>query len=237
MKHGPFIPLQGPTGEKPKAPCVAGWQSPGYSGYRDWQLGAADRDADEWYGLRCDGLVVIDCDNVAAARAWQKIVGENSGTYVRLTPRGFHFIYAWTPGSPEGPSVGVLPDIDIRAGSGSQIVFYAPGYKDLGSSWDSVRPFEPSWLPQRKTQVTTDVDEWAEIPHGRGNAVMVAFAGTFRKQGMDERTIRTVLNGINRLCMTEAPMSREAVAAIAHSVCRYAPEPFIGEIEVDDTGS
>lgn len=236
MPQGPFIPLQGPNGQTPKAPSVAGWQSPGYEGCGDPRFKTYRENL--WYGLRCDGLVVIDCDTPEAAKAWRdrSDPSRRFGTYVRKTPRGFHFLYRseGVEGAPTAPAVGVLPDIDIRAGAGSQIVFHAPGYVDLGSTWDDIRFFDPKWLPAPKPRAA-DGEGWSEMPHGRGNVTMTAIAGALRKQGMDERTIRTILMGVNKLTMTESPMPREDVALIARSVCRYEPDPDVGDIEVDES--
>lgn len=130
-----WLPLQGEGGERPKAPAAAGWQSPSYQGIDPATF-------EGWVGLRCDGLVVIDCDNVEAAERWEKHVGGVAGVWCRKTPRGFHYIYEWTPGSPEGPSVDVFGNgsgIDVRAGRTSQIVFKAPGYKTLAANSLSAR--------------------------------------------------------------------------------------------------
>ena len=70
------------------------------------------------------------------------------------------------------------------------------------------------------------------MPRGRGNITMTAIAGALRKQGMAEKPIRIILNGINKLTMTEAPMSTDEVALIARSVCRYEPDPDV-EFEVE----
>lgn len=234
IPKGPFIPLQGPNGQTPKAPAVQAWASPGYEGIRIHDpLTLA---TGEWYGLRTDGLVVIDCDSQVAGRHWLTKCGQRGAlTYVRKTPRGFHFIYSWTQGSPIGPAASVLPSIDVREGRGSQIVFYADGYKDVGdSSWNDVKPFDPSWLPEsaQRSCLGDGEDGWEEMPRGRGNVTMTAIGGALRRQGMAEKPIRVILAGINRLTMTEAPMSVDEIALIARSVCRYEPDPDV-EFEVE----
>lgn len=220
-----WIPLQG-SGQRPKAPAVNGWASPGYQGVT-W---AAHCSGPNWVGLRCDGLVVVDCDTLPAGKAWRDRAdpGRTSPGYVRRTPRGLHFIYSWSVGSPTGPAVGVLPDIDIRASAGSQIVFHAPGYRDLTAP-EEILPFNPHWLPLRVTRngPESETEGWTEMPHGRGNNTLTAIAGAMRKQGMAEKPIRTILMGINKLTMTEKPMPADDVALIAHSVCRYKPQPDI----------
>lgn len=125
-----WLPLQGEGGERPKAPAVAGWQSPSYQGVDPEKF-------DGWMGLRTDGLVVIDCDGEESAEFWQKHVGPKGivGTWVRKTPRGFHYIYPADSSSPTGPDVDIFkgqpPGIDLRVTNKSQIVFRAPGYKTI----------------------------------------------------------------------------------------------------------
>lgn len=222
-----WLPLQGEHGDRPKAPSVSGWQSEGYAG--------VDKDAEGWIGLRCDGLVVVDCDSMDAARAWAKRIGTTTKTWTRKTPRGYHFIYTWTPGSPTGPMVGVFPGTDIRAGRTSQIVFKAPGYRDFEADMGGPLPirFDPQWLPAQRELLSRSGEEWDEVPEGRGNNTMTAIAGALRRQGMSEETMYKILHGVNKLTMTRDPMPPDMIASIVHSVGRYTPDPDI-DIEVID---
>lgn len=92
--------------------------------------------------------------------------------------------------------------------------------------------FDPSWLPTQ-AQLIADADEWSEIPDGRGNITMAAFAGTMRKQGMAYPEMLKMLLLFNKVTMKSDPMPGEMVEQIARSVARYAPDPDI-EIELDD---
>ena len=188
-----------------------------------------------WCGLRCDGLVVIDCDNLASTKAWLMHIGLRLGhTWLRKTPRGFHFIYKQSAGSPDAPAAGIFPHVDVRAGRTSQIVFAAPGYKDL-TPRASVIAFNAAWMPSNYgVQVNHSDDEsWDEIPEGRGNNTMASFAGAFRKQGMSPPTIAKCLGAINRITMTDDPMPVEMIVEIAKSVGRYTPRPDI-DITVEE---
>jgi hypothetical protein len=220
-----YLPLQGPNGARPKAPKVAGWQSPSFEGISAWST-------DAWIGLRTDGLVVIDCDTPDAAIAWiERTQLPNGGTWVRKTPRGFHFIYRAVPGAPDGPLVGVFEHVDVRAGNASQIVFHATGYYDETPEV-ALADFEPTWLPPRSS-IARDADEWDEIPDGRGNNTMTALAGALRRQGASHEVMLKVLAAVNRLTMTRDPMPLEMIASIANSVSRYTPDPDI-DIVLDD---
>jgi hypothetical protein len=213
---------------------VGAWQSPGYQGFMLAGYTAADAEAGIWYGVRCDDWVVIDCDSDEAAQEWLKIDDAACPTWMRKTPHGQHFIYRWTEGSPTGPSAGIMPLVDIRAGRTSQIVFYAPGYSDITQP-SEIRSFRPEWLtgyaPERG--VERDDESWDEIPDGRGNNTMTAFAGVFRKQGMSLPAMAKCLGAINRICMTDDPMPVDMVVQIVKSVGRYAAKPDI-DIVVED---
>lgn len=229
-----YLPLQGPNGVRPKAPAVGAWQSPGYSGV---ELGTPE--ANTWIGMRCDGLVVIDCDSREAADYWLKQTGQlDTGTWVRRTPRGYHFIYLWTEGSPTAPAADVFgggSHVDIRAGRTSQIVYQAPGYEDVHNE-KNLAPFNPTWLPLDFAAATIDRSEsesWDEMPDGRGNNTMTAIAGAMRKQGMSALVIAKCLGAINKITMTTDPMPTEMIVLIAKSVSRYEARPDV-DIEFEE---
>jgi hypothetical protein len=232
-----WIPLQGPQGVRPKAPAVGAWQSPGYTGVSDALLKCRIEE-DNWYGLRCDGFVVIDCDSSEAADWWVHHVN-GAVTWERKTPRGWHFIYERHVTSPSGPAVDIFrghpAGIDIRAGRTSQIVFHAPGYYDV-SKRERIRPFDPAWLLGVGTVSSREStnEEWDEMPDGRGNNTMTALGGAMRKQGMSTPTIAKCLSAINRITMTRDPMPIEMVCEIAKSVGRYAARPDIDIELIDD---
>lgn len=216
----PYLPLK--PGEK--TPAVKGWAKPDYEGVEP--VGRV--------GLRADGLVIVDCDSVEAAKAWSDRIGcdpEAWPTYTVKTPRGFHFYYHWTDGSPMGPYAGVLPGIDIRSGMGSYVVCPpTPGYVEMGPN-DDVEDFDPSWLPERAP--TGDSEGWDEIPEGRRNATLASVGGVMRKQGASPEAIATYLHGLNNT-FCHPPLPSGEVVAIAHSVARYEPEPDVEIILLSD---
>jgi hypothetical protein len=237
--EGIYFPLQGPMGYRPKAPAVGAWQSPGYKGLTEESALVAHRlNRDDWFGLRCDGLVVIDTDEREKADWWVERTGPL--TWVRQTPRGVHFIYEQTEGSPDAPDTDIFgggSHVDIRAGRTSQIVYFAPGYGELTPP-STIKPFDPLWLPTGYTvgaqqRIQRDDEQWSEMPWGRGNNTMTAFGGAFRKQGMDAVTIAKCLGAINRITMTQRPMQLAEIVEIAKSVARYAALPDI-EIELEE---
>ena len=113
-------------------------------------------------------------------------------------------------------------------------MFAAPGYKDL-TPREWIHPFRPEWLPENfGTQIDRSEDEsWDEMPWGRGNNTMAAFAGAFRKQGMSPVTMAKCLGAINKITMTDKPMPRDEIAQIVMSVARYAAKPDVN-IEVEE---
>lgn len=214
-----YIPLRSGS----KVPATAGWNNPDYTGVEPKGRVA----------LRCDDLVVVDCDSDDAAEAWRKI---GAPTREIRTPRGWHFYYRWTPGSPTGPAVGVLPGVDIRAGIGSYVV--APptdGYTVVRDRKPAA--FRPNWLPERvESTVTADAEAWERIPEGRRNVTLTAFAGAFRRQGMSPKLILQVLRAFNEALVDQGtdPITDDELVTIVRSVSRYEPQPDL-DIEVEGT--
>lgn len=202
-----YLPLR-PNG---KLPGVAGWAELEYRGVAP--VGRV--------GRRCDELVVIDCDSRVAYEAWKQRNPNALKTYTVTTPRGFHLYYRWSPGAPTGPAVGVLPNIDIRAGSGSYVVCPpTPGYT---ADKCGLLPFDPSWLPTKERKRSAAGEEWATIPHGRRNSTLTSYAGMFRSTGMSAETIGKALAAVNELCC-DPPLDVFELGAIAKSVGRYKPK-------------
>lgn len=210
-----------------KAPAAAKWSSPTYKGI--------DPSKHARVGLRCDGLVVIDCDSALAAKQWRSRT-DNTPTREHSTPRGFHFFYTFTPGSPSTPSAGALPGIDVRAGRGSQVVFPpTDGYKVVKKNQPA--PFRPEWLPQTaSTTGSNEMLDWEVIPEGFRNDTLTAFAGAFRRQGMSPEMIYKALLGLNEgIC--EPPLAASEIETIVRSAARYEPQPDWSidiELETDD---
>lgn len=204
-----YIPLR--PGEK--TPSVNGWSSPEYQG--------VEHKPGDWHGMRCDGLVVVDFDSDEALAYGS----EMDRTLTVRTPRGLHLIYRHTPGSPEGPAVGVFPGVDIRAGRGSYIV--APDAPDriiLHSILPA--PFNPSWLPAARSGPSGVSQEWDRVGEGRRNNTLAAVGGALRKQGASATAIARALVVLNEILLEE-PLPREEVLQTAASIARYDPRPDV----------
>lgn len=215
-----YLPLQ----EGTKVPAVAGWADPDYPGVTP--------SPDGWFGLRCDGLVVMDFDTIEAARLWLE---DHPASRAVRTPRGIHIYYRWTPGSPDGPRVGVLPNTDVRAGRGSFVVVPpTPGYSQVDVPVEDFVDFDPSWLPNKVSTERLTGPGWTQVPQGQRNATLATVAGSLRKQGADRQVLRQVLHGMNR-SFCEPPLDPDEVDQIASSVSRYEPQPenSLTSIEVE----
>jgi hypothetical protein len=206
-----------------KEPAVGGWASPDYPG--------VEHSSGDWHGLRADALVIMDFDSAPARSLWWD--GDPAKDSLEIkTPRGWHVYYRWTPGSPEGPAVGVWPDVDVRAGRGSYVVApFAPGYEPV-QPVRPIAPFNPTWLPKAATQDVYTGLEWDRIPEGRRNHTLAAIAGTVRKQGGSPEAIGRAVAALNAVLLDE-PLGLEEVVLIARSVARYSPRPDI-LIEMED---
>jgi hypothetical protein len=194
-----------------KRPAVSGWAKEDYEG--------VSPRSGEWFGLRADGLVIIDCDSPEAVVLWRSLADHH--TYRVETPRGTHFYYQAMSDSPTGPHVGVMPGIDIRAGKGSYVVWEgAPGYH-AESPPKPVVPFDRTWLPEKlETQQKGTGETWEKIPEGRRNATLLAFGGSLRKQGMAPKPLAEALMAMNK-AYCEPALDTDEVIAIVKSVSRY----------------
>lgn len=219
----PFIPLVGPDQDKPaKSPAERGWASSEYRG--------VDRTYGGWVGMRCDDLVVVDCDNAEAAKAWTKAHPEP--TFVVKTPRGFHFYYEHL-GEPLGPHVAVVPGTDIRSGPGSYVVVPpTPGYEVVKQL--DMATYNPAWFKPRESKPESGDEGWTEVPEGQRNSMLASLGGMLRKQGADFTVIFATLLGFNE-SMCVPPLPRDEVRVIARSVAGYEPDPdlVLTDEEVD----
>lgn len=217
-----YLPLFGPDdpkGRSPKGVAASGWQLPGYKGVEPTVDG-------RWYGLRLDDYIVVDCDDEAAKDAWLSHVDMSiDHTMVRKTPHGWHFYYRRTIDVLHvRPQVlrSVSPKIDLKAGIGHQVVCLAPGYRTISPPGQDAGRFLASWVPaQQEVQIH---EEWSEMPEGIGDNSMISFAGTFRRWGMDQKTILKCLSAINASTMTNDPMPHSSLRRIARQAAKYSPE-------------
>jgi hypothetical protein len=208
-----WLPLTG------KQCFVEGWSSIGYQG-----IDPESYEGD--VGLRLDRYIVVDCDSPQAKEAWLKHIDQPmEHTWVRATPKGWHFFYRRTPesyGVKLGKIQGVHELIDLKGGMGHQVGFRGDGRWDLTSSV-TMMSFDPEWVPAADQREWAG-EEWSEMPEGMGDNSMIAFAGTFRRWGMDEATIAACLQGVNQVTMTTAPMPLKTIKRLARQAAKYNPE-------------
>lgn len=205
-----------------KACLVKGWSTLEYRGINP------DKPR-KWLGLRCDNLVVVDCDDQDAIDWWYDHVGVRSErqrrthTFTVKTKHGLHLYYIHTPGAPEASIIGrVHAKLDIKAGRGALVVVPpSPGYVELYDV--PMRVFDPRWLPSvTRANGTT---EFHEIPDGQGNNTMFSIACKLRQLGFSVVTIEDSLAAINPVVMRRDPMPSQTIEAIARSAGRYETSP------------
>lgn len=233
----------------PLIPLVAGTKKP-TKGARGWA--SPDFDYDQpWtglWGVRTDGIAVVDCDTQAAIVAW--LDHEEIGTptpYVVKTPRGAHFYYRL----PEAVIVRPGPlckDTDIKSGPGAYVVVPTGTvdgephpYQWAGDPWKGdleKLPLLPmsviaALLPASPPADASDHGGWDTIPEGRRNLTLTALAGAMRKQGAGANAIGLVVATVNqKLC--DPPIEIDEVITIVRSVMRYEPDPFESDAEAGD---
>ena len=217
-----YLELWGPNdlGKNPKAPKASGWADDNYKG--------VDPSSHEHVGLRTDKLVVVDCDSPEAVAQWQEI---GAPTYSVKTPRGQHFYYRWTPGSPAGPAAAIFgphSGIDLRAGTGAQVVVKMGDGKYVPVDDTPIADFSPQWYGGKQSNPTVQVDDshgdWSVVPAGRRNQALTALAGGLRRQGMSADAILATMMVWNTHGLVVPPLPEEELRTIAHSVGRYNVE-------------
>lgn len=231
-----YLPLVPGT----KRPAVEGWAKPDYRGV----------EPEGRVGLRADALVIADCDSEEAYQAWIALHPEP--TEVNKTPRGYHAFYETDAETANeiGPRTGVIPGVDIRAGSGSFVV--APpteGYERIGRRkkrhrWDDawrsgLRHLDPN---AHANLIEGATEDWDLIPVGQQNSTLTALAGTLRRQGASAAFIYATLQQFAEGALENGdpsnPWTNEDLKLIARSVARYEPDPdttFL--IEDEGTGT
>lgn len=90
------------------------------------------------------GLVIIDLDSPDAIRRWFDMFGEPQ-TRVAKTPRGRHLYYLAPPDIVVGPSVQILPGVDIRGGESYAI---APPSMTNGGDYEWANDLDVAPLPR-----------------------------------------------------------------------------------------
>lgn len=211
-----WLKLTGPNekGLAPKGCTTKDWNLPSYTGV---EL----QDDGNWYGLRLDEWVVIDCDSQEAADAWLAHIGHmptGGPTITRQTPHGFHFFYlrpAMRVDSRKLPTIHPL--MEVKTGVGHQVVYHAPGYQTLGGK---PRLFDPAWLPE-VVHGDRGIEEWDEMPDGIADNAMISFAGKFREWGMCREKIFECLSRLNDATMHREPMPRKSLLRIARQAAKY----------------
>jgi hypothetical protein len=111
----PLLPLGGADG---KAPLLRAWTGPGVSLARI--LAPLHRTGSTAYGVRLDGLAVIDCDSDDSALVTQMEARFGQSPVHIKTPRGRHLYYRAAGAVPNLRGEG-LP-VDIKTGARSYVV-------------------------------------------------------------------------------------------------------------------
>lgn len=144
----PLLPLGGADG---KAPLLRAWAGPGLTLARI--LAPMHRTGSQAYGVRLDGLVVIDCDSEDSALVAQMEARFGQSPVHVNTPRGCHLYYRASGAMPNLRGEG-LP-VDIKTGARSYVVgplslrpdggFYDPVKGLLGK--DALQPLRCAVSP------------------------------------------------------------------------------------------
>lgn len=233
-----FIPLDHAT----KVPAVRGWARDGYQGV----------DRCDYCAMRTDGLLVVDCDTMDAAKAWAES-GPATGYAVR-TGRGMHFYYQAAEGVRSGPMIRGA--IDIKTGKGAYVLpagaLHPSGvryervayYPDpfTYTPWDDAVPLDITELPPAPVDLIEQYRPrheegdpaagWDVVPEGSRNTVLTALGGALRRQGAGPEAIAATVATFNaNRC--DPPLPDEEVVTIVRSVLRYKTDPYEDDSDLE----
>jgi hypothetical protein len=171
------------------------------------------------------GLVVIDFDGEEAFKRFAQEHPEIvNNTWIAKTARGYH-VYLRTKEPPRQQHRG---RVDIK-GEGS-VVLTPPSVHPSGRRYTWVKRTKEILyvenLPALNDKPPADTADTIPetIREGERNTTLTSIAGTLRGLGLDEDEIRELLLIVNAE-KTKPPLPPKEVATIAHSVCRYPPQP------------
>jgi putative DNA primase/helicase len=193
-------------------------------------------------GIACgpSNLVVIDCDvkhDKNGIESWRDLLiehGFKDDTIIQLTPSGGeHFVFGSNGhGTIRNSTSKLGPGIDVRADGGYIVV--APSSTPEGVyQWDvaahpSSHPV--AMLPDKLAALIRDEERVRKVAPGVGsvifagqrNDVLTSLAGSMRRRGMNEESIRAAISAVNRT-QCNPPLTEIEVERIAASVSRYEP--------------
>ena len=209
LKAAGFHPLPLGAGDGGKAPLIRRWTDPGLTLAQ--MLAPMHRTGSTVYGLRLDGLTVIDCDEDSAdlVAAMEARFGP-SPVHIK-TPRGRHLYYRAGGTAPNLRGEG-LP-VDFKTGGRAYVVgplslrrdggFYAPAKWLLGV--DSLPLLRALAAPSARP-----------MQEGARHAAMVREAIALVEHVASPEELNLRLNGLrDGLCENPATMPDRELAAIA----------------------
>ncbi len=207
----PLLPLGG--GADGKAPLVGGWVGPKMTLAR--VLGPLYRSGVPFFGIRLDGLAVIDCDtdDPELVKALEARFGP-SPVHVK-TPRGRHLYYRATDKAPNLRGEGLL--VDIKTGASAYVAgpwsvrpdggCYTPAKGVLGV--DALPPLRAPVTPARKAL-------GQPIPVGHRHAALVREAMQMLELVDSAEELAANLAGVrDDLCEGPATMPDSELRGIA----------------------
>jgi hypothetical protein len=228
-----------------------------------WQ--AEDPPVDKWWAdvpddvnkaLRCDGLVVIDCDTPEAIEFFESLGFVSPGADVSVkTPRGRHY-YFTLPEGVDPPEAGPLKSplgeprhIDVKTGPGHYVLVPPSVNRDgaeyvwrTGTSADDA-PQAPQglldWLNAHRAPRASETNAGpanSTIRKSHRNVVLTSFAGLMRRHGLNDQAVGRVLDGLNRQ-LTEEPLPESEVRSIVASSARWEPDEQTIELVIEREGA
>lgn len=209
----------------------------------NWEFEAQEQPHFEEVGIGLvtgSGLVVLDVDAGhggldSMATLFSEYAGKLGDTpVVRTGGGGLHFYFGTDKELRN--KTGIRQGIDIRGDGG--FVVAPPSLHSSGNryTWEDSKPTDLLWswpFDLHKVEPAAPVTaEGDGIAAGSRNSVLTSIAGSMRRRGMNELSIRMALLSENEE-KCRPPLPESEVRAIAKSVMRYTPENPATSVELE----
>lgn len=234
--------LRFPLIYRTKKPAVSDWQNATPAQLAHWCEQAIRSEQPYNWGVRLDGLVVIDCDSEDAVARWEREAGDTVSVYQsRGNPDRRSYWYQLPTGNYRALRAGKMwnGEVDIKTGPGHQMVVspsvHPDGHKyiwcgkggDPGDWQVTALPVAPlDMLQAERWSGAADGPEEDGIPEGCRDVTMTAVAGALRRYArLSEDGLIRVLTAVDAVGCIE-PLGNAAVNRIARSVAQYPVGPI-----------
>lgn len=231
--------LRIPLTYRTKKPVLADWQNVSPAQLENWCKRAAESGLEFNWGVRLDGLVVVDCDTPEAVTRWEAEAPVVSVYQSRGRPDRRSYWYQLPPGAHLKAGKMWGGEVDIKTGPGHQMVI-SPSVHPEGHkyAWCGKGGDPQDWTVDRLPLAPVDklqAERWSgavdgpeegDIGEGCRDDTLAAVGGALRRHArLDEDALLRVLTAVDAVGCNP-PLGHAAVSRIARSIAEYPIGPI-----------